>query len=75
MRHDMRDNPGHLPADAVVLDPDTGARVRYHRVHVRLRNGWTSHNTGPWPAAGTQPPTRWSLVGHPFDIVTWEPAD
>ena len=71
----MRPNPGHLPNDTVVIDPESGRTVRYRKVHVRLVNGWTSLGGDPWPAAGGKPPTQWTRTGHRFDIAEYEPAD
>jgi hypothetical protein len=65
-------NDGHLPDAACIIDPETGEVRGYHRVQVRLRNGWRSAD--PWPAGGGRPPTRWTLTGHPFDILEWEIA-
>lgn len=40
------------------------------RVHVRLRNGYSTHEAEPqgWPAASA----RWTLIDSPFDILEWE---
>ena len=40
------------------------------RVRVKLRNGVEPAET--WPVStGRAETTRWSLTGHPFDIVAW----
>lgn len=69
-----RENRGKLPRSCVVFSDDGEERKSYRKVHVRLRNGFDSRRAGhdPWPAAGTMPPTRWSLEGHPFDVVEYE---
>lgn len=69
-----RANPGHLPDGLDIIDSETGERKSWRAIHVRLRNGWTSELTGPWPAAGRQPATRWTLQSHPFDIIEFTPA-
>lgn len=73
----MRPNPGRCPDDCAIVHPETGEITGYRRVHVRLRNGWTSHASGSWPAADGRPPTRWSISrpAHPFDIAEYEIAD
>lgn len=40
------------------------------RVHVRLRNGYSTHEAEPngWAASTS----RWNLIGSPFDILEWE---
>jgi hypothetical protein len=70
-----RPNPGHLPPDCEIRDPETDAHRGWHAVHVRLRNGWTSLGTGPWPAAGGREPTRWDLQNHKFDIIDYQLAE
>lgn len=40
--------------------------VRRKKVDVVLRNGMARSG---WPGDGGRPPTRWSLIGSPFDIV------
>lgn len=43
------------------------------RVFVRLRNGMCPSDS--WPVhTGRRETTRWSLIGHPFDITHWRPA-
>lgn len=73
----MRRNPGRVPDDVDIRHPDTGEIIGTHKVHVRLFNGWTSHASGAWPAAGGRPPTRWSIgqPPHPFDIAEYELAE
>ena len=53
-------NPGRLPAGVRSSD----------WVHVRLRNGWTSLASGPWPA---ERGTDWRIAEppHPFDIADY----
>ena len=70
----MPANPGHIPPNCEIIDPETGHRKGWHKVQVVLRNGWTSRATGAWPAADGRPPTRWTLENHPFDILEWEIA-
>ena len=69
-----RANPGRLPMGLEILDAITGEFKGWRSVHVKLRNGWTSELTGPWPAAGKQPETRWTLEIHPFDITHYRIA-
>lgn len=61
----MRPNPGHLPDDCDGTDEG-----KTFRVHVVLRNGYDTRGREPigWPAPGT----RWTLTGHPFDIIEYE---
>lgn len=73
----MRPNQGHLPPETAIIDPDTGELKGHRDVHVTLRNGWSSHLSGAWPAISRSrwaPPTRWTLERHPFDILEWEIA-
>ena len=56
----MPENKGEQPAE-----------TKGKRVHVLLRNGYASTKADDrigW-AADT---SRWSLEGHPFDIVRWK---
>jgi len=64
----MQPNPGHCPPE-----PDGTDEGKTHRVHVRLRNGYTTlgHEPQGWPATG-RGACRRSLTRHPFDIVEWE---
>lgn len=48
--------------------PDAAFRIEY--VYVRLRNGIVP--TEQWPVDTGRPQnTRWTLIGHPFDILHW----
>ncbi len=70
-----RPNNGKLPRSCVVFAEDGEERKAYRKVHVRLRNGFCSRAAGhePWPAAGANPATRWSIEPPgPFDIVEYE---
>lgn len=72
----MMPNPGHLPAECIVLADDGRPTGRIRRVAVILRNG-TVHgreavNTDSklgWDAETT----RWTLTGHAYDVVEFEP--
>lgn len=64
----MRPNPGRLPDEADGYDEG-----KTYRVHVRLRNGYCTDPVEPqgWPASG-RGACRWTLTGHPYDIIEWE---
>jgi len=69
---DWHPNLGDLPAACQIIHPELGHVTGYRAVDVVLRNGSDSRHQGmPWPAAGRFPPTRWSLLGHAFDIIWW----
>lgn len=74
----MPPNPGHLPEECILTDPETGEVTGYRMVNVILFNGWDSRKagSGPWPARDGRPPTNWSIRRpdpHPFDIKEFEP--
>lgn len=50
----------------------TEAEAETGRVRVRLRNGRQPDES--WPVTGRPKPTRWTLIGHDFDIVEWKRA-
>jgi hypothetical protein len=68
-------NPGHLPADCIILDED-GNVTGYRYVHCTLFNGIDTREKSPggWPAAGGRPPTVWKISKppHPFQIESYE---
>lgn len=59
----MIDNRGSRPG---------ALRGRDANVHVILRNGYSTKKAGvaPWPAGSV----RWTLEGHPFDVMQWSEA-
>ena len=66
----------NLPAECAIVHPDLGHVTGYRLVDVVLRNHSDSRTHGsPWPAAGRFPPTRWTLLGHAFDIIWWRIAE
>jgi hypothetical protein len=72
-------NIGELPAESLIQEVDEQGKLvitGYRAVHVRLFGGWDSQKTGnaPWPAAGRQPATRWSIEKppHASDIEFYE---
>lgn len=69
-------NPGHLPGECILFD-EAGEITGYRAVHVRLFGGFDSRAAGhaPWPAAGSRPPTVWTISRkpHAFEIKEWEP--
>lgn len=71
-------NPGHVPEECAIRDPQTGEVTGWHKAHVRLFNGWCSKRAGhdPWPASGARIPTDWRIrkPPHPFDIQEFEIA-
>ncbi len=72
----MHPNCGQVPAAAILRD-EWGNVTGYRAVHVILRCGYSTaaRDVAPWPAGGGRWPTRWTLTGHPFDIVKWTLAD
>ncbi len=52
------------PAHLIPASEAAGARVR-----VRLRCG--TEASCSWPVMGKPLPTRWTLIGHDFDILEW----
>lgn len=75
-------NPGHLPDECVILDPETGEVAGYRAVHVRLfgsamQAGIDTKRRGdpPWPAKGGRPlDTNWRVSSppHPYQIKEFE---
>lgn len=75
-------NPGFLPPECVIHDPETGEVIGYRAVHVRLfgkagNPGWDSKKAGskPWPAKGGRPlDTNWRVSSppHPYHIKEFE---
>lgn len=73
----MRDNPGYLPEECILTDPETGEVAGYRHVHVVLFNGWDSKaaSSPPWPSNGSRAgPTVWKISRppHPFEIKQYE---
>ena len=70
-------NPGEMPPQCLVRDDDGKATGAHRRVIVKLCNG-TIHGSEPVSTTGPKGwdarTTRWSLTGHPYDIVEWELA-
>ena len=62
----MTPNPGHLPPEA------EGKRVRVHLRNGELGRTDNSPMSPPGWAADGRNGCRWSLTGHPFDIVEYE---
>ena len=62
----MRRNPGHLSVEA------QGKRVRVRLRHGGIGSSDVSPMSPPGWAADGRHGCRWTLTGHPFDIVEYE---